>query len=435
MPKKRELPQPEWKNVPGPDSITRIVMPNGPVLLVFSNFNSPSAYLLGLLDCGGAADPQDLLGLANFAAAMLSRGTTARAFDDFHRQLEARGASLNFSCGSRHTWFRGQSLAEDLDTLFDLASDALLRPALASDYVERTRKQLLAGLAIREQDTEENASLLFDEALFQEHPYGQPTDGFMQTIQAVQRDDLVNFHQAHFKPQGMLVAVCGAVQPEKVRDLAERYFGAWQNPDAHALQLPPLPAAPQGIVRRHRFIPEKSQLDLIMGTFGPNRLSEDFLPAYVGNNILGQFGLMGRIGASVRVKEGLAYHAGSSLTAWQDSGTWEFTAGLDPRNSEKAITLIRKEIRRFINRPVTRQELRDAQSHLIGRLPLSLESNAGLANALINMERFGLGLDYYQNYPAMMRGISAEQILESARRYLHPDQLVIASAGPGEEMT
>lgn len=426
--------QPDWKNIPGPESIAHFTLPNGMRLLIYSNFNSPSAYMLGALESGSVADPADKLGLANFTTAMLSRGTEKHAFSDFHRQLETRGASLNFSCGARHTTFRGQSLVEDLEMLFELASEALLQPAFAPDYVERTRKQLLAGLAIREQDTEEIASLLFDEALFPAHPYGQPTDGFTHTVQAITREDLVRFHRSQFQPQGMLMAVCGAVQPGQVQQLAERFFSAWCNPQAQRTQPPAVPPAPAGIIRRHRFIPEKSQQDLVMGTLGPARLSDDFVPAYVGNNILGQFGLMGRIGASVRVKAGLAYFASSSLTAWQECGSWEFSAGLDPANSEKAIALIRKEIRRFITKPVTNGELSDTQSHLIGRLPLSLESNAGLANALINIERFGLGLDYYQNYPAMIRAVSAEQILQAARAYLHPDRLVIASAGPGEDI-
>ncbi len=427
---------PEWKNLPGPDRITRTVLPNGAVLLVFSNFNAPSVHLVGLLEVGSIADPPGKLGLANFTAAMLSRGTHRRAFADFHRELESRGASLVYSCGSRDTWLRGKALAEDAGMLFDLASDGLSQPVFAPDYLERTRKQLLAGLAIRDQDTDEVASLLFDQALFAGHPYGQPTDGFSADIQAISREDLLSFHTRTYRPQGMLIAVSGALEAVQALELAEKTFGAWPSKQAGATDsLPALPEPPVGIIRRHRFIEEKSQTDLILGTLGPARISEDFFPAFVGNNILGQFGLMGRIGASVRSKSGLAYHASSSLTGWQDVGTWEFSAGTNPQHLEKTIRLIRREIKRFVSSPVTPAELSDSQSHLIGRLPLSLESNAGLAGALIHMERYALGLDYYQRYPALIQSVSAERILESARRYLHPDRLVIASAGPGEDIS
>ena len=108
----------------------------------------------------------------------------------------------------------------------------------------------------------------------------------------------------------------------------------------------------------------------------------------MGNNILGQFGMMGRIGEVVRERAGLAYSAGTSLNAWIDAGSWEVSAGVSPANLERAIELIFSEIRRFITEPVSAEELSDSQANYIGRLPLSLESNSGVANALLNLERF-----------------------------------------------
>ena len=171
-----------------------------------------------------------------------------------------------------------------------------------------------------------------------------------------------------------------------------------------------------------------------MGCFSPTRTSPDFLPVFIGNNILGQFGLMGRIGKVVRSKSGLAYYASSSVSAWSDVGTWNFSAGLNPENVGKAIDLIREEIKQFVKSPITDQELNNSKSHLIGRIPMAFESNAGLANSILTMQRFKLGLDYYQKYAGQIRSITAKQILSASQKYLHPDRLVITSAGPGEEI-
>jgi zinc protease len=100
-----------------------------------------------------------------------------------------------------------------------------------------------------------------------------------------------------------------------------------------------------------------------------------------------------------------------------------------PNNLDKVITLIRQEITRFVTEPVTKEELEDSQANYVGRLPLSLESNAGVASALINLERYGLGLDYYLRYPDLIRAVTPAEILETAQRYLHPDCLAIATAG------
>jgi zinc protease len=92
--------------------------------------------------------------------------------------------------------------------------------------------------------------------------------------------------------------------------------------------------------------------------------------------------------------------------------------------------LIRSEIRRFTTEPVAAEELSDSQANFIGRLPLTLESNGGVAGALLNLERYKLGLDYYRRYADLVRGVTVEQVLETASRYLHPDRLGVGIAGP-----
>lgn len=422
------------KNLPGPETISRRTLANGIRVLSYTNPNVSSVYLIGLLNCGSASDPAEKLGLAHYTASMLSRGTARRSFQAFHEELENRGASLSFSCGMNDTGFRGKALAEDLEMLFDLAADSLRNPAFTPEYFERMRAQLLASLAIRDQDTSEVASLLFDQHLFPQHPYGHPQDGYPETIQSIGREDLVKFHAGAYNPDGMILVVVGAVSPEQVFSLAERYFADWRNPNHKSQTRYSLPAQPAGLIRKHRFLEDKSQADLLLGTLGPNRTSEDYLPVYLGNNILGQFGLMGRIGESVRSRSGLAYYASSSINAWADSGTWEFSAGTNPENLVKTIDLMREEIKRYVTSEVSEDELADSKSNLIGRLPLSLESNAGLANAILSIERFDLGLDYYQRYADLINAVTAGQILNASQKYLDPDRLVIASAGPGNDI-
>jgi zinc protease len=138
---------------------------------------------------------------------------------------------------------------------------------------------------------------------------------------------------------------------------------------------------------------------------------------------------MGRIGDSVREKAGLAYDAYTSLNSWIEAGSWEVAAGVNPVNLEKAIQLILQELKRFTSEPVSLSELEDSQANFIGRLPLSLESNAGVANSILNLERFNLGLDYLQKYPERVLQITPGQILETARAYIDPEKLIIVSAG------
>jgi zinc protease len=105
-------------------------------------------------------------------------------------------------------------------------------------------------------------------------------------------------------------------------------------------------------------------------------------------------------------------------------------AGVNPANVEQAIDLINVEIERYVREPVTDEELRENQANFIGRLPLQLESNEGVAGALIHAERYELGLDYYQRYPELIASIKPGQILEIGKQYLDPKRMGIGIAGP-----
>jgi zinc protease len=420
-------------SLPGPDDIIRQELPNGIVVLVRSNFSSLSVVVTGYISGGAIFDPPEKLGLAGFTALALMRGSKTRDFQQIYDGLETNGASLGFGGGTHSISFYGHSLAEDLDLLTSTLSEAIQDPGFPVEQVERLRGQLLASLAIRAQNTSEMASLAFDELLYVGHPYSRPEDGLPETIRLISREDIVEFHKKYFGPKRMVISIVGGVEAERAFDSVRRYLGNWNNP-----QQPEQPALPavkpvDGIVKRQINIPGKSEADIVMGVAGPPRTSDDFLAASLGNNILGQFGMFGRIGEAVRERSGLAYHASSSLSGGIGPGPWLFIAGVDPANLDRVINLIRHEIARFVLEPVEKDELADSKANYIGRLPLSLESNGGVASALVNLERYQLGLDYYLRYPELIRAITPAEILEVARRYLNPDNLVIATAGSFEK--
>lgn len=417
-------------SLPGPDDIFRYELSNGIILLVRSNFNSPSVVVNGYLMAGSLFDDDEKLGLAGFTGGALMRGTKKRTYHEIYDALESAGANLHITSGTHTTGFGSKALAEDLNLLLELLSESLIYPIFPEDQVELLRARLLTSLAIRAQDTREMSSLTFDQITYPDHPYSRPDDGYPETIQAITRDDLVEFHRVHYGPQGMVISVVGAVVPEEVADKVTSLMGEWKNPDQPpAISLPPNPHPAEPLTRKID-IPGKFQADLVIGVIGPKRRADDFLPAAVGNNILGVFGMMGRIGETVREKAGLAYYAYSNLTGGMGPGPWYVSAGVDPQNIQQALELVKEEIKRFTSESVSEDELADSQSNFIGRLPLSLESNSGMASAILNLERYDLGLDYYRRYPDLVRAVTGEEILETANHYWNSEQLSIGIAGP-----
>lgn len=417
-------------SVPGADDITRVVLANGIVVLARENPNSQAVTIRGYLPAGSLYDPDEKLGLADFTGSALMRGTAKREFQAIYDSLESIGASLGFSSGTHTAGFGGRCLAEDLDLLLNLIRESLYSPTFPVAQVEKLRAQLLTGLALRAQDTRDMASLLFDKLVYREHPYARPEEGHPETIGAITVDDLVVFHKKRFGPLGMVIAVVGGIQAEKVVEEVRAALEDWKNPEQEpVVQLPDWePLAARSYQRSD--ISGKSQSDLIVGTGGPRRLSPDYMAAQLGNNILGRFGLMGRVGDSVREKAGLAYYAYSSLGGGVGPDPWTVAAGVNPTNEEKATDLIFKEIERFTSELVTPEELSDSQSNFVGSMPLSLESNGGVADALMTIERFNLGMDYYRQFPDEVRAVTREQVLEAAAHYLPVDKLAVAVAGP-----
>jgi zinc protease len=415
--------------LPGPDDIYREVLPNGITILTRSNFNSPSVVISGYFDAGALFDRDEKLGLADYVTSCLMRGTKKRNFDEIYNVLESVGASLGFSTGVHKSGFNGRSLAEDLPLLLRLLSESLREPVFPKVEMERLRAQILTGMAISAEDTSDMASETFDKILYKGHPYSRPDEGKPETIQRITRGDLVKFHREHYGPRGMVIAVVGAVKADEAVRRVKRALGGWQVKSQK--ETPEIPEVKllKKTVRKHHRIAGKSQSDIVIGTNGPRRRDPEFMSATLGNNILGQFGMMGRIGNSVREKAGLAYYAYSSLHAGIGPGSWEVSAGVNPGNVDRAADLIVAEIRRFVDKGVAGDELADSKANFIGRLPLSLESNGGVARALLNIQRHDLDMDYYLQYADLVNEVTRASVLQTAQKFIDPDKLAIAVAG------
>jgi len=415
---------------PGPGDIYRATLSNGITILARPSFSSPSISMGGYLPAGSIFEIDEKLGLADFVSSCLMRGTHTRTFDAIYNELESVGASMGFDSNVHNINFGGRSLVEDFPLLLELLSESLQAPTFPKKEVENLRVHMLTGLAIREQDTSDMAAMAFDRMLFEGHPYSRPGDGFVETVQSITRKDMQEFHHRYFGPKGMVIAIVGAIKPKKAVEAVEHILGGWQAPGQ--ILPPDLPEHKpvRKTVKHHHALAGKSQSDLVIGMIGPRRKAPEYFSASLGNFVLGQFGMMGRIGDVVREKSGLAYYASSNLNSGIGPGSWEVSAGVNPKNLKKAIDLIEKELRRFVKSGVTKEELADSQENYMGRLPLSLESNSGVVGALLNMERYDLGLDFYHRYEGIVHGVTRADVLETARKYIDPDRLVISTAGP-----
>jgi zinc protease len=417
------------KTYPGPESIHRYILDNGITVLVYENFAAESVVIDGLVRAGALGEPVEKSGLASFTAEMLMRGTEKRSFDDIYEAIESIGADLDFSSGRHVTEFSTRSLAEDLDLMLDLLAESLRRPTFPTEQIEPVQGETMASLHIRANDTRYRAGRAFREMLYPDHPYGRGIDGTLETVAAMTAEDMTDFHRRYYGTEGMIITLVGAVKHQDALEKVKAAFGDWQ--PAHE-QLPPLPDVerPAETLRTHVDMPEKTQSDIILGLPGPLRSAPDYLEASMANTVLGVFGMMGRLGQNVRESQGLAYYVYSRLQGGLGAAPWFVSTGVSPDKVQQAIDSILVEVDRIINEPIPEEELADSQAYRTGTLPVSLETNDGLATIISDIELYDLGLDYLQKLPDKINAMTPETVQAAAKKYLSTEQIAVAVAGP-----
>jgi zinc protease len=376
-------------------------------------------------------DPGGRAGLSVLAASMLTRGTARYASQELALILDSLGASIGVQADIDGTGFSARCLAEDGGQVLDLLTEVLLRPTFPSDEVEKQRAKIITAIRESRLDTRAAADKAFRAAAYPErHPHHRPAEGEEETVAAVMREDLASFHRQWFRPQGLVVAVVGDVSAEWTVDRLARAFEAWTPGPAPALPAIPHVLPAEAVQRREVDLPGKTQADIVLGVPGFNRTSPEYYAGMMADLILGRLGLMGRLGATVRDEMGLAYYVFSQAQAGFFGGPWAVRAGVNPANVARAIDGILREIDGLQREPARGDELRDARDYVTGSLALRLETDGGLAQALLEIELFDLGLDYLLRFPALIAAITPEQMGDVARRYLRPDGYTVATAVP-----
>lgn len=414
--------------------LVRETLPNGIVILGNERLDSPAVVLRARVKAGAIYDTATTEGLARLTALLLQRGTQSHSFTELNTLTDDLGASISIDAGRLVVDLRVRCLAEDFPRLVELLAEILQHPTFPQAELDKVRGQTLTAILQGDQDTSTVAERTLRRLAYpSDHPYSRSILGTNESIKAITRDDLVHFHQTYYRPDLLSFAVVGGIPFTQAVETLAKQFGNWQvtTPAPPFTIAPaPLPTAQQ---REEAALAGKAQSDIVLGHPAIPRTHPDYYALNVANLILGQFGIGGRLGNSVREKQGLAYFTGSSLAGGMGPGAWVARAGVAPANVDRAVASMLAEIERIRQEPVSAEELADAADYLTGSLPLGIESQDGVARLALEIELYQLGLDYLEHYPAIIRAITREQIQQAAQQHLHPDRLVIAVAGPARQ--
>ncbi len=174
----------------------------------------------------------------------------------------------------------------------------------------------------------------------------------------------------------------------------------------------------------------KAQAEVAYGFVALERADPAYYAASLMNNVLGQYAIGGRLGDSIRERQGMAYYVFSALDANVASGPLTIRAGVGAADVDRTIASVDEEIARLLRDNVAEKELNESRQYLIGSMPRTLETNAGIAMFLHVAEFFGLGLDYDVRLPALLGAVTLDDVHAVARRVLDPSRAQIVVAGP-----
>ena len=411
---------------------TRESLSNGAVILAKETHTTPAVAFSATFRAGSICDPPGCVGLAHFLSRVIDRGTATRSADDIAEALDGRGVSLMVVATRQVMTLACICLAEDFDAMLELVADVCMHPTFPDREIETRRREIVTSI----RQDEDNPAVMAVEGLMgvlypDGHPYGQRTRGSIATVEAIGRSELQGFHARTFSPSALSLVVVGDVVASRAIEQAAHVFGGWNGPPTPPAAVPDPPAAGG---RRQVVTPmmNKVQADVAYGFVTIARSDPSYYPFLLMNNVLGQYALGGRLGDSIRERQGMAYYVFSAFDANVGRGPLVIRAGVNPRNVDRAIASIDEELRRLAADGVTARELAESKQYLVGSMPRTLETNAGIGAFLQNVEYFGLGLDYDVRLPRLINDVTLEQVNEQARRYLAPERAALSIAGPYE---
>lgn len=407
----------------------RETLRNGVVVLAKESRTTPAVTIVVGVRAGAYYDPAGLEGTAALVARVLDRGSETLTESQIADELDGRGASLSVMAGRHLLTVSATCLAEDFDTIFSMVADITRYPLFDPHEIDTRRAELLSAILQDEDDPGAVAVDVLMGRLYPDHPYGRRPRGTQTTVERITRDDLVAFHRNWFTPDGTTVVVVGDVDPDQVVRAAGRAFESW-----HATRAaePLLKSGVTGADRNCEVVSmmNKAQTDIAYASVGVRRSDPDYYAAWVMNNALGQYALGGRLGDSIRERQGMAYYVYSTLDASLAEGPLMIRAGVAAADVDRTIASIDKELSVVRDEGLMTKELEESKSYLIGSIPRQLETNAGIAGFLLSAEFHRLGVDHDRQLPDLIGSVSLDDANRVAARLLDPSRAAIVVAGP-----
>lgn len=407
----------------------QLILANGLCILLLPDKTTPTVTLSGHIQAGTEFELGQQGGIASLVAKNLMNGTKTKDMRTIAQELEAKGANLDFEAYREGVRIKGSSLAVDLGILLETLTDVIRNSNFPIKELELSRQQALSSLDSELDDPQKIANRIFVQSVYpKKHPlHTFPT---AESIRRIKREDVIAFKTQHYRPDTTVLALVGNFDVKEVRSLIQAKLGDWQvNGKPPRVKYPSV-GMPKNVVNINPVVPGKPQAITYMGYTGINRQDRRFYAAMILNQILGGDTLSSRLGAEVRDRQGLTYGIYSNFLTGKNAGTFLIQMQTSPEDAHKAISSTRNLLKQVHQQGVTQQELETAKRNLISNYNISLANPEQLSQRMVMNEVYGLNQIELRSFISKIKQVNLDQVNQTARELLHPDKIVVVTAGP-----
>ncbi len=377
----------------------------------------------------GSARNGERGGLALLTNSLLEEGAGGMSADQISEGFDDLGAEFGASAGYDYASLSLRCLSDPkvLQPALDNFVRVLTRPDFPDDAIIRQKKRMLVGIRNKQQSPHTLASEALFAGVFGDHPYAAPRSGSEASVNALTRDDIVEFYRRHYVAGNATLAIVGDLEDADTKHLVTTLL------DTLPVGTPPSPipmadGSPSTSVKHIRH--PSSQTHLVLGQIGIRFGDPDYFPLYVGNHILGGGGMVSRLFYEIREQRGLSYSVGSYFSPLSANGVFQMRLQTRNDRAKEARQLLQHHLETFIERGPTSAELEASQKNITGGFPLKLNSNRKIANYLGMIGFYDLPDDYLETYNDRVDAVTVGAIKDAFARRIMPDQLMTVVVGP-----
>ncbi len=404
---------------------------NGMEIILVEDRRLPMVTARLAIRSGSASIPAEEAGLADAMAELLADGTSRRSSKEVSDAAEEYGGEIETSAGPDSISLETRGLSEYFDAMMGLVAEIARKPSFPKKEVRLRKANMLEELKILRGESEFLAEVAFYKKIYRSHPYAvtAPTE---ESIALITRKRIAGLHKRLFVPRNALLVLVGDIGYDQVQESLARHFASWKG------RLAPV-EAPVVIggheVRRVYLVdrPEAVQASVLMGNLAIREDHPDYFNLLLANQILGG-SFSSRLVQDIREKKGYTYRIGSGIEHRLTSSLFHVGAPVRTEVAGKALKAIFRHLDGIRDKKVTPGELDKAKSYLIGSFARSLETQAGLADALVHLKMQRLPNDFYDTYVDKVRSVTAEGVLRSASTFIRPEEMTVVVVGRAQAL-